>query len=116
MRVRNILLAAAMAAMPIAATAQPVSGLYIGTGASVNIMQNETVKSVNGAATPGRDIELNVGAAALASLGWGYGNGLRAELEFAYRYNGLNGLSGPNGSGSLGGSEQKVRPNGQRPV
>jgi len=110
MRIRNILLAATMAGLPLVAAAQPVTGLYIGTGAGVNIMQNETVKSVNGAATPGRDLELNVGATALASVGWGYGNGLRAEFEFAYRYNSLNGISGPRGSGTLGGSEQKFGP------
>jgi len=33
MRYRNILLATAIAALPLAAKAQPVSGLYIGTGA-----------------------------------------------------------------------------------
>ena len=110
MQFRNVAIAAAIAALPSIARAQPIAGLYIGTGAGMNIMQNETVQSVNGVATPGRNIQLNIGATALASIGWGFGNGLRGEFEFDYRYNSLNRLSGPNGSGSLGGSEQKYGP------
>jgi OOP family OmpA-OmpF porin len=94
-RFRNILLTAGIVAVPLIARAQPVTGLYISTGAGVNIMQNETVASVNGIATPGRHLSLNPGATALASIGWGFANGLRAELEFDYRYNGLNKVSGP---------------------
>ena len=46
MKLRSALLAATvLAAAPIAAKAQAISGLYIGAGAGANFMQNETLKS-----------------------------------------------------------------------
>jgi outer membrane protein OmpA-like peptidoglycan-associated protein len=68
------------------------------------------VKSVGGVATPGRTLQLNLGATALGSVGWGFGNGLRAEFEFDYRYNGFKSVSGPFGGGTVTGSEQKFGP------
>jgi OOP family OmpA-OmpF porin len=112
MQCRSALLAAVAAALPLAAQAQPVTGLYIGVGAGANFMQNETDKSVNGIATPGKQLEFGAGAVGLGSVGWGFGNGLRAELEFDYRYNalekGINPL--PAGDISRSGSEQKYGP------
>jgi outer membrane protein OmpA-like peptidoglycan-associated protein len=110
MRIRNLLLAAATVALPLAAQAQPVTGLYIGGGAGVNIMQDEPVTSVGGLSVTGVNLQTNIGAAAVLSLGWGFGNGLRAEIEGDYRYNGLSKLSGGGASVSLGGSEQKFGP------
>ncbi len=40
MQLRSALLAATVLATPIAASAQPVTGLYVGAGAGVNIMPN----------------------------------------------------------------------------
>jgi OOP family OmpA-OmpF porin len=82
MKCRNVLLAAAVTALPMAAWAQPVTGLYVGAGAGVNIMQNETDKSVDGIATPGKQLQFGAVAVGVGALGWGFGNGLRAELEF----------------------------------
>jgi OmpA-OmpF porin, OOP family len=110
MRVRNILLAATMAALPVAAAAQPVTGLYLGTGAGVNIMQDTTVASIGGFTTRDASLQTTGGAAALAAVGWGFGNGLRAEFEFDYRYNSVTGVSFPNGRELLNGSEQKYGP------
>ena len=117
MQPRSVLLAAVAAAIPLAAQAQPVTGPYVGAGAGVNVMQSETDKSVNGFATPGKSLEMNTGAVGLGSLGWGFGNGLRSELEFDYRYNGINEGTGSGGtSRSLNGSEQKYGPDGQPDV
>ena len=52
MRVRNALLAATFLALPLAAQAQPISGLYIGAGAGVNLLQ-ESDLSVTGPAAVG---------------------------------------------------------------
>jgi OmpA-OmpF porin, OOP family len=111
MRIRNLLLATAVSALPIAANAQAVTGLYVGTGAGLNIMQNEKVDSIGGVKTSGHDLQMHLGATALGSVGWGFGNGLRAELEMDYRYNGLKGVMAP-GGGTLpfSGSEQKLGP------
>jgi OmpA-OmpF porin, OOP family len=106
------ILAAGLLGLPIAASAQPVSGPYVGLGAGLNFMQNETDQSDHGVATPGKSLDMNVGATGVGSLGWGFGNGLRTELEFDYRYNGVNGANDPPpvGKTSLSGSEQKYGP------
>lgn len=70
--------------------AQPVSGLYIGGSGGANFMQQERIKSVrnaNGVFPGGARVDLNTGVAALGSLGYGFGNGVRVELEGNYRNN-----------------------------
>ena len=42
MKYRSTLVAATILSMPLVANAQPITGLYIGAGAGVNIMQDET--------------------------------------------------------------------------
>jgi outer membrane protein OmpA-like peptidoglycan-associated protein len=98
MRFRTSLLAAtflaAAAALPLAARAQPVTGLYIGAGAGGNILQNESSKtSVNLGTTKLKDT-FDFGALGVASVGYGLGNGVRVELEGDYRYNQVNKLEG----------------------
>jgi len=93
MTLRSALLAATMVALPLAANAQPIDGLYIGAGAGANLMQNEHFKSGNIT----RTVNPRAGFAGLVNLGWGFGNGLRAEIEGDYRYNNATG----------GGSEAK---------
>ena len=110
MNFRSVLLATAMLALPLAASAQ-VAGPYISLGGGVNIMHDEKVVSVAGTPASGVNLELNLGAAGVLAGGYGFGNGLRAELEFDYRYNGYNKAVGlPGGSRSLSGSEQKYGP------
>jgi len=112
MRYRNILLATAIVALPLAAEAQPVTGLYIGGGAGLNLMQNETDKSSNGKATPDKSLQMTLGATGVGSVGWGFGNGLRAEFELDYRYNGITGAVNPlpAGTSSESGAEHKYGP------
>jgi outer membrane protein OmpA-like peptidoglycan-associated protein len=98
---RNALMAATLLALPVAANAQPITGLYIGGGAGVNIMQDE---SVDVAGRSGK-FGTRVGPAFVVSLGYGLGNGLRGELEGNFRY---NGFKNPNGGLTTGGgNEQK---------
>ncbi len=47
MQLRSALLAATVLATPFAASAQPVTGLYLGAGVGVNITSQEDVKSFN---------------------------------------------------------------------
>ena len=111
-RYRIAALAIMAAALPPSVQAQPVSGLYIGGGGGVNIMQNESDASVNGvAAAPGKGLQMDVGATAVGSVGWGFGNGLRTEVEFDYRTNGLDKSINPGlPDGTLHGAEQKYGP------
>ena len=61
------------------------------------------------------NLKSEVGFAGVESMGWGFGNGLRAELEGDYRNNPFNSGSGFLGGNTTGhGREQKVRPDGER--
>ena len=89
MTLRSALLATTMVALPLAANAQPIDGLYIGAGAGVNLMQKEHFKStITGF---NRSISPNAGFVGVLSLGWGFGNGFRTEIEGNYRYNSASG-------------------------
>jgi OOP family OmpA-OmpF porin len=110
MKLRSALLAATVVAMPFAASAQPVTGLYVGAGAGVNLAQQESIKNLAssflnplgaGIAASG-DLKGSVGFAGVVSVGWGFGNGLRAEIEGNYRNNRPNGVTGSNFNGLAG--------------
>jgi OmpA-OmpF porin, OOP family len=104
MQLRSALLAATVLATPIAASAQPVTGLYVGIGAGVNFTQQQNINGLNAGlpALTGNFINTNgnfngsSGFAGVLSLGWGFGNGLRAEIEGNYRNNHNDGFT--NGS------------------
>jgi OmpA-OmpF porin, OOP family len=123
-RVRSALLAATVLAVPIAAKAQPVTGLYVGAGAGVNFRQDEDVKGLTVVNGPGTGIVLgsgfggvplgvntgltkqyDVGAVGVISLGWGFGNGLRVELEGNARNNRVSKLTGTPFPTNSGGNE-----------
>jgi len=80
MTLRQVLLAATMMIMPLAAGAQPMNGLYLGAGAGLNFWPEASDQGV-------RLRTKEPGAAAVLSLGWGFGNGWRAEIEGNYRTN-----------------------------
>jgi outer membrane protein OmpA-like peptidoglycan-associated protein len=117
MQLRSALLAATVLATPIAASAQPVTGLYVGFGAGVNIMQKEDIRgagiSIPGIGTVSTSSTVgsyngSTGFVGVFSVGWGFGNGLRAEVEANYRGNHNNGLSGTFFTGTNGSTfEQK---------
>ena len=116
MKLRSALLTATMLALPFAASAQPVTGLYIGGGLGANFSTQEQVKNLSfpslaplggGVSTSGH-FNSSTGFVGLMSLGWGFGNGLRAEIEGNYRNNHIGGFHGFAGGGVGGGTtEQK---------
>ena len=107
MKLRNVLLAATLLALPAAAVQaqtavdtyayrpQPVSGIYIGGGAGWNGLSNINAKNLTiptttgGIDTPvsGAKYKQSGGFVGLGSIGYGFGNGLRAEIEGNYRNN-----------------------------
>jgi len=103
MQLRSILLAATILAVPAVAGAQPVSGLYIGAGAGVNWVNTPSHVDLTG---PGFGLPPNAtlsnegkvvfstGWTGVASLGWGFGNGFRAEVEGNYRSNEVDSIRG----------------------
>jgi outer membrane protein OmpA-like peptidoglycan-associated protein len=100
MSIRSVLLAATVLAIPAAAMAQapnqPINGLYIAGGAGYNWTQNVDIKNSNA------NLHGSGGLAAVASAGWGFGNGFRAEVEGNYRGNhySLHNAGGVNGGGN----------------
>ena len=85
---KTLLAAAAVVARPVMAQAQPVSGLYIGAGVGGNWLQDTTLNgAVNNALGLKVENEFEIGYVGVLSLGWGFGNGLRAEIEGNYRSN-----------------------------
>jgi outer membrane protein OmpA-like peptidoglycan-associated protein len=94
MKFRNLLLAATVLAAPFAlagaANAQPVTGLYVGAEGSYNFESASKAKDVyvNGVNQNVVDrISLKNGWGGEASVGYGFGNGFRVELEGDYLEN-----------------------------
>jgi len=95
MKLRSALLAAAVLALPVAAKAQPIAGMYIGLGAGMNFLQDEIVKPNTTLESPKlKAVFVNPGIAGIGSVGFGFGNGLRLEVEGNYNYNHLHKLEG----------------------
>ncbi|RKK02969.1 OmpA family protein [Pseudoroseomonas wenyumeiae] len=91
MNFKKALLAATVLALPLAAQAQPITGVYVGAGAGFNQSMNADVTSdrnfaagVTGAQRKA-SIEFDAGFGGVLSVGYGFGNGLRAEIEGNYR-------------------------------
>jgi len=110
MKLRSALLASAMVALPMAAAnAQVIDGLYVAGGVGANFIQRESFDAAFGAAKASGNLRSNIGPMVVMSLGWGFGNGFRAEAEVSYRQN--NGFNNPQGfgfPGTAGGNEQKI--------
>ena len=82
--------------------AAQTTGPYLGLGLGANFRQDADLAlqgdmrgavrrlGMDGTGRLGFD---NPGVTALGSLGWGFGNGLRAEVEFSYRRNDAGSLS-----------------------
>ena len=113
MRFRTMLRAATILAplfLPLAGMAQPVTGVYVGAGAGYNILEHRQLDTID---TPRVTLNRNVldlfhnGYAGEASLGYGFGNGFRVELEGDYYDNRLSKRdNGPN-QVTASGSERK---------
>jgi outer membrane protein OmpA-like peptidoglycan-associated protein len=79
MMLRKALLAASVLALPVAAIAQPIDGLYVAGGVGTNVISSTKLKTDAGltgsAHTPHGGVNGDL------SVGYGYGNGFRAEAE-----------------------------------
>ncbi len=90
MKLRSALLAATVMGAPIAAMAQPVTGLYVGAGAGFNYQSDTDVKATSFGTIQTNNrgkLMSNGGVVGVGSVGYGLGNGLRFELEGDYRNN-----------------------------
>ena len=110
MRLRSALLVATVLAAPIAAMAQPITGPYIAGGGGVNYREDQDFGQILGKAGPYRGFNLGnggngdsnsglklksqIGWVALGSVGYGFGNGFRVEIEGDYRQNEVRKITG----------------------
>ncbi len=90
MKLNTGLLAAGLLVAASAVQAQPISGPYIGGGVGYNMLSDinvnsRTVGGVTTNFTGSNKITSTGGIAGVGSFGWGFGNGLRVELEGNYR-------------------------------
>ena len=93
MRLRIALAAATTLGFPVLASAQPITGLYVGAGAFWNFKQDEHVPASPGTGLAKSQFNFDAGGVGgLGSVGYGLGNGLRFEVEGDYRQNSLRQL------------------------
>ncbi len=86
------------------ARAQPVSGLYAAIAGGGNYLQNETVR-LSPAFPSGRDT-FDFGYLGTASAGYGFGNGVRIEIEGNYRDDSLRHFEGTRFPSEAGGFQE----------
>ena len=94
MRLRAALLATSLlAAAPFAAKATTITGPYVDIGGGYNLTQTQHghfADTNSGAGVPGEPGREKLGHrngwTGFGAVGWGFGNGLRAEVEGAYNW------------------------------
>jgi outer membrane protein OmpA-like peptidoglycan-associated protein len=88
MKIRDLLIGSALAVtLPFAAQAA-TNGIYVGGAAGVNFATD--AKLTGGAVSD--TVKFDTGVAGALSLGYGFGNGFRSEIEASLRNNGANGV------------------------
>ncbi len=77
----------ALSEATVVAQAQPVRGLYVGLSGGANFLQDEEIRL--SPSFPSGETQWGVGVTGLGSVGYGFGNGVRVEIEGNYRQNTL---------------------------
>src|SRR4051794_9956292 len=105
MTLRKAALAATILSLPLAAQAQPVSGVYVGAGVGANFRLDpdgdysrslvSTVRAPTATASGQVKATTEPNFMGLFSVGYGFGNGLRAEVEGNYRTNQVDSATVP---------------------
>jgi len=86
----------------------PVTGLYMSLGAGINILRDEHLDL--GGQTSEARLRSRIGPAVVVALGYGFGNGLRVELEGNYRNNRFSQGRDFGFPAAAGGNEVKYGP------
>ncbi len=105
MRLRPLLLLTAILAAPASAIAQPFQGIYIGGAAGANFLGQESIHSSSALDLPSGRAQFSNGFAGLGSIGYGFGDGVRVELEGSWRNNALHALLRPGDPTAAGGRQ-----------
>lgn len=107
MRLRLALLTATVLALPVAALAQPITGLYVAGGVGPNYQQEEAIRASPGLGTPPFTAHFGIGANGVASVGYGLGNGVRVEIQGDYMWDNLHQISGGGTAAASHGSQRQ---------
>jgi OmpA-OmpF porin, OOP family len=96
-----------LATLLISATAlaQPVSGPYVSLGGGGSLLQDQRLTPLD-ATSPFDKLRFDGGPAAAGSVGYGFGNGFRVEVEGDWRQNDLQSVTGAPGVTFHSGREQ----------
>lgn len=105
MKLRHLLLLTAVLAAPVPALAQPFRGIYIGGAAGANFLGQESIHSSTALDLPSGRAQFSNGFVGLGSIGYGFGNGVRVELEGSWRNNALHALLRPDEPTAAGGRQ-----------
>jgi len=130
MNLRSTLLAATILALPVVASAQttttqyapapslfdyggrnwPITGIYMSGGVGGNFSQQQNNTITDGPYSASGKFSYNPGFVGKLAVGYGFGNGFRAEVEGSYRYNGLSGTNALPlaGQANANGNNQKM--------
>jgi OOP family OmpA-OmpF porin len=105
------LLAAAAVAAPLAAQAQPVTGPYVSLGGGWNLAQDQFLHTDPAISElPGGDSARfrysAQGFNGLSSIGYGFGMGLRVEVQGLYSYQNIDSLDGDPAMGNATGHRE----------
>ena len=100
--------AAGIGSSVVRAATIPVSGTYVSLGAGADFQQNEILGAIPTAGEPQRSAHFDdPGFSGEASLGYGFGNGLRVELEGNYLNDHIRKISFPAGDIRRAGGYQQ---------
>ncbi len=105
MRLRPALLLTSILAAPVSSLAQPFQGFYVGGAAGTNVLGQESIHSSSALGLPSGRAEFSNGFAGLGSIGYGFGNGVRVEIEGSWRANALHALLRPGNPTAAGGRQ-----------
>ncbi|WP_025827228.1 OmpA family protein [Acetobacter okinawensis] len=98
MRLRTALLVTTlMAAAPAAASATTITGPYVDLGGGYDLTQTQHFKTNDDGDVTRNKVGHKSGWTGYGSVGWGFGNGLRAEVEGTYLRSNLSGPTGNDG-------------------
>ena len=117
MRFRSAILATAFLTTPIAAMAQPITGLYVGAGAGLHAPQDPKVTAYGAGYGSGRlKIDEGYGFNSNLAVGYGLGNGFRFEIEGDLARSNVRHLLGTPFPTTTIGPRTHLGRNGQRAV
>jgi OOP family OmpA-OmpF porin len=111
MKLRNLLYAATLLAVPVAVHAQPVTGPYVNLGIGADYLMQMSAHG-SSPAFNGSELKGTWGVAGAIAGGWGFGNGFRAELELNERYQNPDFGSFPKAHGNASLNTYGVMANG----